>query len=384
MSERTKQDLVQFQAMPLDLKIQMTYNRIREWYQYWGGKVYVAFSGGKDSTALLHLVRNLYPEVPGVFVNTNLEFPETRDFIKTYNNIITIDPEMTFINVIREYGYPLFSKEVSENIELARRIVSPDDKKYPTVRRLNLMGLMPRGSVKDLVANRKKELAEKGYVEPFIPDIKSSYNKKKYLPIAQKLPVLISSQCCHVMKKNAFKKYDKETGAKPYIGILAEESRVREKNWIKNGCNVFNGTTIASMPLSFWTESDVLEYLKVNNIKINDVYGNILYDDNNNIYCSKYNRTGCIYCAFGAHMEESPTRFELLKETHPKAHNYCINGGEFIDNPKYDPNVSMEPDILGWINWNPKQLFVPNKNGLGMGKIFDMINELMGKEIYKY
>ena len=247
---------------------------------------------------------------------------------------------MTFIDVIKTHGYPLFSKEVAENIESARRIVSPDDTKYPTVRRLNLMGLMPRGSVKNLVADRKKELAEKGYVEPFIPDEKSAYNKKKYLPIAQKLPVLISSECCHVMKKNAFHEYNKKTKSKPYIGVLAEESRTREKNWIKNGCNVFEGTTIASMPLSFWTESDVLEYLKINNIKINDVYGNIL-QDGNNFYCSKYKRTGCIYCAFGAHMEESPNRFELLKQTHPHVYDYCINGGEFIDNPKYDPNISM-------------------------------------------
>lgn len=292
---------------------------------------------------------------------------------------------MTFIEVIKQYGYPLFSKEVSENIEFARRIVKPGDSKYPTVRRLNLMGLMPRnGSVKNLIADREKELKEKGYVEPFIPDEKSAYNKKKWLPIAQELPVLISSKCCHVMKKNAFKEFDKNTNLKPFIGILAEESRVREQNWIKNGCNTFNGTTISSMPLSFWTEQDNLEYLKINDLRINEIYGNILTTEDNHYYCSQYNRTGCIYCAFGAHMEKSPTRFELLKETHPKIYNYCINGGEFIDNPKYNPDISMEPDIIGWINWNPKRIFAPNKDGLGLGTIFDMINELMKKEIYKY
>ena len=56
-STRTKQDLVYLQSMPLDIKVKMSYDRIRSWYQYWGGNVYVAFSGGKDSTALLHLVR---------------------------------------------------------------------------------------------------------------------------------------------------------------------------------------------------------------------------------------------------------------------------------------------------------------------------------------
>ena len=54
---RTKQDLVYLQSMPLSMKIKLSYDRIRSWYQYWGGNVYVAFSGGKDSTALIHLVR---------------------------------------------------------------------------------------------------------------------------------------------------------------------------------------------------------------------------------------------------------------------------------------------------------------------------------------
>ena len=53
MSEkRTKEDLRELQALPLDLKILKTKNRIKEFYNFFGGQVYVSFSGGKDSTVL--------------------------------------------------------------------------------------------------------------------------------------------------------------------------------------------------------------------------------------------------------------------------------------------------------------------------------------------
>ena len=72
------EDLLQRQSLPLEAKIRMTEIRIRDWYDYWDGNVYVSFSGGKDSTVLLHIVRSMYPEVPAVFSDTGLEFPEIR------------------------------------------------------------------------------------------------------------------------------------------------------------------------------------------------------------------------------------------------------------------------------------------------------------------
>ena len=45
-------------------------------------------------------------------------------------------------------------------------------------------------------------------------------------------------------------------------------------------------------------------------------------------------RTGCMFCMFGCHLEKSPNRFERMKKTHPKQYNYCINKlklGEVLD-----------------------------------------------------
>ena len=114
-------ELQQMQALPLSGKIAMTKSRIRAWYEHYDGEVYVSFSGGKDSTVLLHLVREMYSDVKGVFINTGLEYPETVRFVKTFDNIDIIRPKMTFKQVCQKYGYPIISKEVSECVYGARK-----------------------------------------------------------------------------------------------------------------------------------------------------------------------------------------------------------------------------------------------------------------------
>lgn len=81
----SKEDLDVMQSWDLQRKIQVTTTRIIEWYEYFGGNVYVAFSGGKDSTVLLDIVRRIYPDVPAVFCDTGLEFPEIREFVKQHD-----------------------------------------------------------------------------------------------------------------------------------------------------------------------------------------------------------------------------------------------------------------------------------------------------------
>lgn len=78
--------------------------------------MYISFSGGKDSTVLLDLVRSEYPNVKAVFVDTGLEYPEIRSFVKTFDNVEILKPKKNFKQVIQEYGYPFFSKENAQKI----------------------------------------------------------------------------------------------------------------------------------------------------------------------------------------------------------------------------------------------------------------------------
>lgn len=137
--KHTMSDLYQMQALPLSAKIKMTNYRIRQWVDEYGTDgVYVSFSGGKDSTVLLDLVRKNYPDVPAVFCDTGLEYPEVRNFVKTYDNVVWLKPKMTFKQVIEKYGYPFISKEVSgcvyesaiylTKLEEKKNLVRPTDR----------------------------------------------------------------------------------------------------------------------------------------------------------------------------------------------------------------------------------------------------------------
>ena len=116
-----RQYLRQMQGLPLIVKVRKTQLRIAEWYEHFDGKVYVSFSGGKDSTVLAHLVHELYPDVPLIFADTGLEYPEIRQFARKMGAEI-VRPKMRFDEVISKYGYPLISKEVAEAIFYARKI----------------------------------------------------------------------------------------------------------------------------------------------------------------------------------------------------------------------------------------------------------------------
>ena len=100
----------------------ITQTRIMDWYQHYDGNVCVSFSGGKDSTVLLHIARQLYPDIPAVFSDTGLEYSAIREFVKTWDNVDIIHPDMNFGQVITNYGYPIIGKEVAEAIYYARRI----------------------------------------------------------------------------------------------------------------------------------------------------------------------------------------------------------------------------------------------------------------------
>ena len=113
------------QAMPLEDKIRFTERRINEWVNEFGENgVYISFSGGKDSTVLLGIARRLYPNLKAMFVDTGLEYPEIRQFVKTFDNVDILRPQKRFDQVIQEYGYPIISKEVSECVDQARKALT--------------------------------------------------------------------------------------------------------------------------------------------------------------------------------------------------------------------------------------------------------------------
>lgn len=283
------------QALDLDRKIQVTIARIMEWYEYHNGMVYVAFSGGKDSTVLLDLVRRVYPDVPAVFCDTGLEFPEVRQFAMNTENVVVLRPEMNFRKVIETYGYPIVSKRVADTVEYGH--------KPGSFRWKELHGEIIRSN-----------------------GTKSEFNCEKWCYLLD-APFKVSARCCNIMKKKPMKKYSKETGRVPIIATMADESRSRRSAWMSTGCNAFHKKSPSSQPMSFWTENDVLKYLHTYNIPYASVYGDIVPYRGGWTTTGEH-RTGCVFCAFGAHLEKTPNRFQRLKQTHPKLWDYCMRSWE--------------------------------------------------------
>lgn len=262
---------------------------------YYGiDNIYVSFSGGKDSTVLLDLARRVFPDVLAVFVNTGLEYPEVRKFVKTVDNVQWLCPEMNFKEVIIKYGYPIFSKEISKNIQYGRKALKENNQK-------NI----------DRYINGKRINPKTGEVYKFM-NMTDIQKKVLYSDIP------CSNQCCTIMKKKPAKKFEKETGRHPIIGTMATESLQRKNHWLEKGCNAFEGYRPISNPLSFWTEQDILEYLHRFNIPYASVYGDIVKDDEGKWTTTGEKRTGCFACAFGVHLESAPNKFQRDKINHPK------------------------------------------------------------------
>lgn len=293
-------ELEQMQSLPLDAKITMTKRRIREWYDAFGGNVYVSFSGGKDSTVLLHIARQMYPDIPAVFCDTGLEYPEIREFVKATPGITIIRPKMNFRQVILKYGYPVISKETANYIHYARKAKE-------------------RGNAKmyNYYVHGDRVSPKTGEHYKF-----SALSKLAMRLLDSNIPV--SDRCCYVMKKAPLKKYQKENSVCPILATMAQESRLRYNAWMKHGCNAFNSKDPKSAPVSFWTEQDVLLYMKTYNVPLCPVYGQIVEDESGRFYTTGCSRTGCMFCMFGVHLEKSPNRFERMKETHPNIYHYCM------------------------------------------------------------
>lgn len=280
--KHTLEYLRQKQSLDLEAKAHMTRARIRQWYEHYDGQVYVAFSGGKDSTVLLHIIREIYPDTVAVFGDTGLEYPEIRDFVKTFENVVWLKPKMNFREVIKTHGYPVVTKEQAKYIrEVQRGTTEYTENK----RRGKVMGRngRPVGSV-----------------------------SKKWRYLMDQTEVKVSERCCDVMKKRPFHQYQRQTGNMPFIGTMAADSKLRQQTMMRYGCNGFDMAKPQSRPMMFWLEEDVWEYIKTRNLPYSKIYD------------MGYERTGCMWCMFGAHLDPEPNRFQQMQKTHPKQWRFCL------------------------------------------------------------
>lgn len=291
----TKEDFRFRYNLPPDLKLKWTKDRIMQFYHHFAGSVFLSFSGGKDSQVLAEIIRSMgkpYSDIELVFFDTHNEDKSVYEVVDRYGATVVPSP-YTPKEVVEKVGYPLFNKELAHVIDAIQR------------------GL------------------------PYIEKTKNENNRKLIeeatgrLGIFTRSPLRISDKCCTISKKNPSKEFTKKTGKEPIVATLAVESYLRMQQYLKRGCNAFEGK-IQSTPIAFWKKDEILQYVADNDIKLADCYGAKitnypLLGHKKCTLCGKQ-QTGCLYCGFGKGVEYAK---KILKAKCPE---YVKEHQEEFDN----------------------------------------------------
>ena len=277
----TLEELTKRQQWPLAQKIDHSLGVIEAFASHFNGQVYVSFSGGKDSVAMLSLVELVIPKVKCVFVMTGCESPSVCRFVREqqqYHDVEIIRPQKKLKQIFAEYGFPLVSKQTAHDIECVRRNPYCE-------------------------SSRNKLWRGNRYAIP-----------ERWMYLLNE-PYQVSARCCFWLKHQPAYEYGKRTGRHPYIGLLASESRQRMFGYVQQGgCNMFKTSgknKPRSLPLAIWNDDDVWAYIRDRHLQLPDIYEH------------GAKRTGCMGCGFGAHL--NPTGIDTMRKLWPKWYEMVMN-----------------------------------------------------------
>lgn len=259
-------------------KVNEAVERIRHAYEMTEGKIYLSFSGGRDSTTVAELVKmaNLPTYIPFVFIDTKVEFNAILDFVHNYDypNMVFLEPRMEFDDIIKNFGIPVISKNRAEYLgTYDRNIDNPD--------------LLELQRVKTLITGERIQ-NKKGTGE------KSCYALAEkhfhFLHPDRVAEYKIDNKCCTYLKTHSlyeFKVFNQPKGC--ITGMRVAEGGAR-KNTLKNYYMVTkkNGKEeIKVSPIYDWSDELQQQFLDYYNVKISRAY-------------TEYGltRTGCVGCPF--------------------------------------------------------------------------------------
>lgn len=301
---------IQKQSLPYEAKLAHARRLVREFYDQMGGMCYVAV-GGLDSITLLLFIRSLgYDDIPAVSVSS-LEDKSIRRIHKQLG-VTDLKPLKNKVDVIRDHGWPVLSKEIAGKISLLQ---NPTEKNK-TVRHAIITG--ETGEYGGYQKNSRMKLSAK-----WLKKFGGADEEGKTFGY-EAAPFMVSDKCCYYMKERPCNLYAKESGRAPYMGLMASEGGRRQKALMINGCNYISKTTKRSCPFAIFSRQDLLQLALDLHTPVPEIYGEIVRDDNGMLRTTKAQRTGCEMCGFGIHLEKRPHRFDRLRKENPKAWEFWM------------------------------------------------------------
>jgi 3'-phosphoadenosine 5'-phosphosulfate sulfotransferase (PAPS reductase)/FAD synthetase len=245
----------------------------------------IAFSGGKDSTVLLHLLRQYRPNMLVIYGNTRIEFPECVKFARNLRkewdlNYYEAKPEVSFWWVVENYGWPLMGKTFGV------------------------------GGV-----------AHKSSRAKYFDDLAAQGQLTGQYAIQAEVP--ISSACCTFLKERPSQKLQKQLGVDGvFLGIMASESRQRMFNFLEWGEWYYpkSQKIWKSHPLAIWTDDDIWAYIRKFDLPYAKLYDMGYYDDFGEWIAHK--RNGCMFC--GMDLRFKNNHLAIMRRTHPKIWDFLM------------------------------------------------------------
>lgn len=310
----TPHEFRQKQSLPYEAKVNHAIIKAREFYDQLEGNVFCSV-GGLDSITLLTFLRKyVSPDIPGVSVSI-IEDKSNQAVHDTFENFIKLKPLKSKVQVIRDHGFPVISKEKAGKIQLLQ---NPTEKNA-TVRHAIMTGETGKlGGYRTIETGSRMRLPQKWL------NLFGGPENEKYGTNYQTAPFKVSPDCCYYMKERPCDLYAKETRRKPYMALMASEGGQREKALMKHGCNYYGKTVVRSAPFAIFYRQDLLQLALDLNVPVPKIYGEIVRDSNGELRTTRAQRTGCTMCGFGIHIESRPHRFDRLREDNPKEWHFWM------------------------------------------------------------
>lgn len=311
----------ELQELPYRLKVPYAIGKAQEFYDAVEGKVFCSV-GGLDSIVLLLFLREyISPDIPGVSLSS-LEDKTIQAVHKQLSNMVYLKPYKSKVQVIKEHGYPVISKEKAGKIQLLQNPTP----KNATVRHAIMTG--ETGAYGGWRKGTRMRLPQKWL------NLFAGSENEKYGTDYKIAPFKVSPDCCYYMKEKPADDWAKQNGLVPYMGLMASEGGQREKALIKNGCNYYGKTVTRSCPFAIFQRQDLLQLALDLEALVPKIYGEIVREPDGTLRTTKAQRTGCTMCGFGIHIEKRPHRFDRLRETNYKEWKfwmYEMGWGKVLD-----------------------------------------------------
>lgn len=366
-SKKKMADFQVKQKLPYEFKVKYARTRALEFVRMCNehDKEYHVSVGGLDSITLLMFLRSIGIDCPAISVSS-LEDKSIQAIHKQLGVISlpsAMKPDGTRWNkadIIREFGFPVLSKEIAAKIELLQ---NPSEKNA-TVRHAIITG--ETGEYGGFQKNSRMKLSNI-WLEKF-----AGYENDNEGVNYQIAPFKVSSKCCYYLKEKPCDDWAKENNSVPFLGLMASEGGRRAKSLKLHGCNYWGKSTVRSAPFAIFNRQDLLQLALDLEVPIPEIYGEIAKDSEGNLYTTKAQRTGCSMCGFGIHMEKRPHRFDLLRERNEKEWDFWMNRVCVDDiGNEYGWGLVLDYIGVGWRDqpWNEQLTFDFDEEDIKNGEL---------------